>query len=273
MPAIVKNLTTKKLTISDLPFAALSPFTVILPSGSSQGLVPGNLLDPTIITSSMSLTQPPSTAAFLQFIVDGGVDSIPMEGGSGRITITGTDSDDNTQTETLIFNGNGSKDTEKRFKTVTSVDTEGFTNESTVATLQVRECKFYTVDLMDKYTKEDVESSSVLRDFISRGMLQLIQPIRKHVHQSYSVAQTDTAVWTPASGKRIRLTDYRLSVGTAMTVTLKLGNSELEKFFFSQNGGAAVNLDVDILGEIGEAIKITTNINGNASISLDGYEE
>ena len=93
--------------------------------------------------------------------------------------------------------------------------------------------------------------------------------------QDYSSAQTVTVVYTPASGKSVRILGYAISTNAANTITVLIGNTTVMKFYFSTNGGA--NLDASsvpvAVGAADEVIKVTSTATTGHSIAFSGYEE
>lgn len=71
------------------------------------------------------------TPVYLRLILSG------FSAGSGTITLTGTDSDDQALSETVTFTSNGRRLSDNEFKTITRVQASGLTNESTVGSLVI----------------------------------------------------------------------------------------------------------------------------------------
>lgn len=83
------------------------------------------------ITASMSLGTQPSQAVKLFATVAGGTT------GSGTLTINGT-VNGVADSENLVFTNNGFKESSKLFTEVTSITESGFTDETTVPTLEIK---------------------------------------------------------------------------------------------------------------------------------------
>ena len=82
------------------------------------------------ITTSMSLgTQPDRAVKLLAKVANGSI-------GSGTLTLNGT-VNSVSDTENLVFSQNGFKESTKQFTEITSITESGFTDEATVATLEV----------------------------------------------------------------------------------------------------------------------------------------
>ena len=92
---------------------------------------------------------------------------------------------------------------------------------------------------------------------------------------NYSTAQTDTVIWTPATGKTIVLMGAVFSTDTAMSVSLSSdANYIIPPLYFSLNGGANISGISPIWkGAIDSTLTITSSDNGNHSVMLWGYEE
>ena len=106
----------------------------------SAPLIREECLAATTILATMYLTDQPSQASYLKLTVAAG------ETGSGNIHFVGTDPDGGAQEEDITFTANGIKITTKRWNTVTTITTTGFTDESPVATLKIEACKNITAD-------------------------------------------------------------------------------------------------------------------------------
>jgi len=95
-----------------------------------------------------------------------------------------------------------------------------------------------------------------------------------HKHATYSTAQTDTAIWTPATDKKFVITDICISTDTAMTITLKDGGTQIYQWHFAANGGAVLNLQTPYESSAANnSLTITTSTDGNVAITVQGYEK
>ncbi len=96
----------------------------------------------------------------------------------------------------------------------------------------------------------------------------------KVLYNTFSTAQNNTAVWTPASGKRIYLTAVETSALAALVVTLnRAGNAP----FLTVNLTTSLatfgeSFPSPIKFNLGEAITLTTSTSGTMYITLIGYE-
>jgi hypothetical protein len=85
-------------------------------------------------------------------------------------------------------------------------------------------------------------------------------------------AQSSTAIWIPASGKRWVITDLNISTSTNSDITLIDGTSTLITFYFETRGGAVSNYRTPIVSSaVNNILKITTTAS-SCSILLSGYE-
>lgn len=91
---------------------------------------------------------------------------------------------------------------------------------------------------------------------------------------TYSTAQTNAPLWTPAAGKRICLTAVEISAQAVMVVTLtRTGSSPFltivlttTQATFSESFASPIIFAAD------EIISLTTNASGTMTITLIGYE-
>jgi hypothetical protein len=94
----------------------------------------------------------------------------------------------------------------------------------------------------------------------------------------WTSAETNYVMWTPASGARIIITDYIISVGsTAAKVTLFAEtNSDADliaEIESAANGGASMpHLRTPVRTTGGDRIMLTTD-GGTGSVTVYGYEE
>lgn len=92
---------------------------------------------------------------------------------------------------------------------------------------------------------------------------------------------TTFAVWTPASGKSIVLTDIIFSGAAAGTVRfflstdLTVASNTTNIFEFMQGGSSVVdiNLDAPMFGSVNQAISVQTGFNGRFAVTLNGFEQ
>ena len=92
--------------------------------------------------------------------------------------------------------------------------------------------------------------------------------------QTFSTAQTNTAIWTPSSGKSIFLTAFQVSAPAPLTIQLKRGSNNLFLSIiltttlatYGESFSSPVKFNPD------EVISVTTSAAGTVNISLIGYE-
>jgi hypothetical protein len=97
----------------------------------------------------------------------------------------------------------------------------------------------------------------------------------KTVAVNYTTAQTDKAVWTPGSGKRIVLMGALFSTDTAMNIKVEKGDTlVIPPVYLANNGVAQINGgDFPVwTGAADEALSLTSSGTGNHSVLLFGYE-
>jgi len=92
--------------------------------------------------------------------------------------------------------------------------------------------------------------------------------------QTFSTAQTNTAIWTPDSGKSIFLTAFQVSASVPLTIQLKRGgnNSFLSIILTSTLATYGESYPSPIKFNPDEGISVTTSAAGTVNISLMGYE-
>lgn len=106
-------------------------------------------------------------------------------------------------------------------------------------------------------------------------------PIRKDF--SYSTTQTNTVLWTPASGKKFVVTDYILNIRNstlgAITVTIFDDTNATGNILYKQNLESGTNYDIPsnlvtpfVSGAANRSLKITTSGNLMISGTISGYE-
>ena len=114
-----------------------------------------------------------------------------------------------------------------------------------------------------------------------RGDFMIIQELLKQVALAtsktgnYSTAQTDTAIWTPATGKKIVLVGIVFSTDTAMNIMVENGSTSIiPPMYMAANGGAVISGgDAPIwVGDTDAVLTITSSATGNHSVLLYGYE-
>lgn len=104
-----------------------------------------------------------------------------------------------------------------------------------------------------------------------------------HKAAEYSVAQTDTIIWTPASGKKFVVTDYMIiaSGNQDTTMTLFDNTNSAANWLFRGTLDLAVNNPVItptglrtpfVSAAINQSLKITFTTNAVVSVMIFGYE-
>jgi hypothetical protein len=89
----------------------------------------------------------------------------------------------------------------------------------------------------------------------------------------YDTQQTNTALWTPASGKKFVITDIVASTATAGTVTLLDDATIIREYKFAANGGAVENpFTPDVSALADNVLKVTTSAAMDCFIVVKGYE-
>jgi hypothetical protein len=91
---------------------------------------------------------------------------------------------------------------------------------------------------------------------------------------NYSAAQTDTAVWTPAAGKRVHLLGVVLSTNDANDIQVECANVDVvPPMYFAAHGGAVISGDGELWhGPTNGALTITSTSAVEHSIMMWGYE-
>ena len=104
------------------------------------------------------------------------------------------------------------------------------------------------------------------------GLFQTRYPINKV--GNFNGAQTDTVIWTPSNNKRIILCGVVISVDTAMNCQLEASDVDvIPPLYLDAKGGAVISGYHPIwVGQLNEALALTTSGAGNVSIVLWGWE-
>jgi hypothetical protein len=85
---------------------------------------------------------------------------------------------------------------------------------------------------------------------------------------------TTSAIWTPASGKRVHLKRLSFSVDTATLITLLWNASAFESFYLPANGSIIVNLiDANEIGAADAVLTIKSSVTSNVTARATGKEE
>lgn len=98
-----------------------------------------------------------------------------------------------------------------------------------------------------------------------------------HIHKTgnYSAAQSKTAIWTPASGKRIILMGAYFSSDTATTAEVESGSRDIiPPTYVGVTGGSVIGFgEYPIwIGTDDEALTFSSSATGNCSVLLVGLE-
>lgn len=94
------------------------------------------------------------------------------------------------------------------------------------------------------------------------------------LYNTFATAQTNTALWTPAAGKRICLTAIEASSLAALVVTLtRTGNAPFLSVVLTTTVSAfSESFPSPVIFSANERISLTTNTSGTMYITLIGYE-
>lgn len=94
------------------------------------------------------------------------------------------------------------------------------------------------------------------------------------LYNTFSTAQTNTVLWTPATGKRIYLTAVETSSLAALVVTLtRTGNAPFLSIVLTTTLSAfSESFPSPVIFAANERISLTTNASGTMYITLIGYE-
>ncbi|WP_432409536.1 hypothetical protein [Wukongibacter sp. M2B1] len=113
--------------------------------------------------------------------------------------------------------------------------------------------------------------------FVSSALSTSETPSTIIRYDSFALAQSDTVLWTPSSGKNIYLTSIQMSTLITQTVTLSGSNNGI--FLVTRFNGtiAAISYSSNFFSPIkfdtNENISITSNGVGTLDITLLGYEQ
>lgn len=89
----------------------------------------------------------------------------------------------------------------------------------------------------------------------------------------YTTQQTNTDLWTPATGKKFVLTDISISTATTGTITLLDEATIIREYKFAENGGAVENLKSAVISAAANNdLKVTTSGALDCFIAVSGYE-
>lgn len=94
------------------------------------------------------------------------------------------------------------------------------------------------------------------------------------LYNTFATAQTNTPLWTPATGKRICLTAIEASSLAALVVTLtRTGNAPFLSVVLTTTVSAfSESFPSPVIFSANERISLTTNASGTMYITLIGYE-
>lgn len=94
------------------------------------------------------------------------------------------------------------------------------------------------------------------------------------LYNTFATVQTNTALWTPATGKRICLTAIEASSLAALVVTLtRTGNAPFLSVVLTTTVSAfSESFPSPVIFSTNERISLTTNASGTMYITLIGYE-
>jgi hypothetical protein len=128
------------------------------------------VVDATTILASVTVDRNPYDTAYLVVTIAGCTD------GTGDVTITGTDSEGNSQSESLAFTANGIKQTANSFTTVTGLTTLGFIDETVVGTIEVKAVTqmgqpIYSESIVDASIKARIEEIKGRIAYLPQGQV------------------------------------------------------------------------------------------------------
>jgi len=95
-------------------------------------------------------------------------------------------------------------------------------------------------------------------------------PIKKNAR--FTVAQSSTIFWQPASGKKWYLTDLIISSLNAVTIDLIDTTSTLTTLYFAANGGLSSNFKTPLVASATNGTLLVTTTAATLSILASGYE-
>lgn len=172
------------------------------------------LLPPTAAAASMSLTYSMQIVAYAEITIAGGTV------GSGTVTMTGTDPDGSSISETLTFTANGTQQTTKRFASITSITTTGFVDEVDVPTVQLRSISSDGSELWYQYTV----ASSVPAVLFTFGAAEWEVPVQGTREAGRGSVIIDwTPEYTPQVGDQLYDTEITDRWGVRSSEEIRVG--------------------------------------------------
>ena len=97
-----------------------------------------------------------------------------------------------------------------------------------------------------------------------------------HKVYAYTGAVTDGIVWSPTSGKKWVVTDIKVSISAAASVTFEEdktgGDVIIDASDLAANGGFVMDLQTPWYGTENDADLVVTTTAGNVKVTVDGYE-
>jgi hypothetical protein len=116
-----------------------------------------------------------------------------------------------------------------------------------------------------------VDANNNLQVNLNRG--SVAYTVKLNDIQSADASGTVT-VWTPATGKKFRITDLIISVGAALSVTLLDGTTTIGIIYMAANTVWSHSFQAPLESTTANnAFKIDTSGAGNISVTVLGYEE
>lgn len=112
------------------------------------------------------------------------------------------------------------------------------------------------------------DARELLREFIRPG-----SDVRALERQALAAGQSAT-VWTPASGRRIRLLSLHVTTSAATVLTVRLGTNVVWERDFGAAGGADVPFGLlGVLGPTDGALTVTSSAAATIGATAIGAEE
>ena len=92
-----------------------------------------------------------------------------------------------------------------------------------------------------------------------------------HKNSIYLGSTAQAALWVPAAGLKINLTDMAISASTAAQVDIIVGNSTIGPFFFGNNGGLISNYNTPTVASANGTMFVASS-GGTITVTTDGFE-
>jgi len=147
-----------------------------------------------------------------------------------------------------------------------SVKGVGTALEETLASLEYKAATESTLSsLSSKIIKADTDSVKIA-DIPKVAIHRYLPP-------TYLPAGGTATIWTPSSGKAIRVKRIQVSVDAATRIDLRWGTTTFESYFLPANGSIIVNLiGTNNQGEVNVPLTIFSSSAATVTASVDGDE-